>query len=37
LKFALEPGAEDEEGPVITRDNYFNKLADIVSYKMKSL
>ena len=35
LKYALEPG--DEEGPVITRDNYFNKLADIVSYKMKSL
>lgn len=35
LKYALEPG--DEEGPVITRDNYFNKLADIVSSKMKSL
>ena len=35
LKYALEPG--DEEGPVITRDNYFNKLSDIVSYKMKSL
>ena len=35
LKYALEP--KDEEGPVITRDNYFNKLADMVSYKMKSL
>ena len=35
LKFAVEPG--DEEGPVITKDNFFNKLADIVTYKMKSL